>query len=349
MIGHFSEEALRRFSDLAAETQSTNFAEGEIYDFTRCVRPDGTAYGTSGKCRKGVEGAKEIVAKSPKIAKAPKETKKSVSEPKKKESLENLSGGKTVEEHEKAWSDMQKKMMSLHAAGKTAEGNALLPEVLKLRQIWQEAQSAKNEQPDWLKEPAKVSKEDEELQARFDKYNLRQKEAASKLSKDEKKALLDYTHEAKKGPRSYRSINRCLRQNECDGEKSRQVIAELDSAIKKLPNNTDGDTFYRVVRTDNPAGKELYKTLLKAKPGTKFTDPGFSSYSADKSVVDELVDSFRGGAENHIRFVTRSKKLTPINTFSGREYEQEALLPRGTTQTIVSVKKVGNQLLVEID
>jgi len=35
----------------------SDFFEGksEYYDFTRCVRPDGSAYGTAGKCRKGVE------------------------------------------------------------------------------------------------------------------------------------------------------------------------------------------------------------------------------------------------------------------------------------------------------
>ena len=29
----------------------------DFYDFTRCVRPDGSAYGTGGKCRKGNEEA----------------------------------------------------------------------------------------------------------------------------------------------------------------------------------------------------------------------------------------------------------------------------------------------------
>lgn len=32
---------------------------GQILDFTRCVRSNGTAYGTSGKCRKGVEQSKK--------------------------------------------------------------------------------------------------------------------------------------------------------------------------------------------------------------------------------------------------------------------------------------------------
>ena len=64
MNGHFSEEALRHFAELAAQTQAADFSEGGTYDFTRCVRPDGSAYGTGGKCRKGTEGAKEIEEKA---------------------------------------------------------------------------------------------------------------------------------------------------------------------------------------------------------------------------------------------------------------------------------------------
>lgn len=63
MKGSFSEEALRAYSELAAEKQGLDFAEGDSYDFTRCVRPDGSTYGTGGRCRKGTEtGAKESSA-----------------------------------------------------------------------------------------------------------------------------------------------------------------------------------------------------------------------------------------------------------------------------------------------
>jgi hypothetical protein len=63
MQGSFSEAALEQFAQLAAQTQPENFAEGDAYDFTRCVRANGSAYGTRGKCRKGTESAKELVAK----------------------------------------------------------------------------------------------------------------------------------------------------------------------------------------------------------------------------------------------------------------------------------------------
>jgi hypothetical protein len=54
-LGGFSREALEMFQ-LAASAQSYEFSEGDTYDFTRCVRPDGSAYGTGGKCRQGTEG-----------------------------------------------------------------------------------------------------------------------------------------------------------------------------------------------------------------------------------------------------------------------------------------------------
>jgi hypothetical protein len=60
---------------------SCNFSELglEPYDYTRCVREDGTAYGTSGKCRKGTKQAKEVATKKPKRAKATKTPRKTKS------------------------------------------------------------------------------------------------------------------------------------------------------------------------------------------------------------------------------------------------------------------------------
>jgi hypothetical protein len=59
MLGSFNEEALEKYAEKAAEKAGVSFSEGDLYDFTRCVRPDGSAYGTGGSCRKGTEGEKE--------------------------------------------------------------------------------------------------------------------------------------------------------------------------------------------------------------------------------------------------------------------------------------------------
>jgi len=52
MHGNFSPESIEAFTRLVGEE---NFSEG-LFDFTRCIRSDGSAYGTRGKCRKGTEG-----------------------------------------------------------------------------------------------------------------------------------------------------------------------------------------------------------------------------------------------------------------------------------------------------
>jgi hypothetical protein len=61
MYGNFSPEAIEAFTEIVGEE---NFSEG-LFDFTRCVRANGTAYGTKGKCKSGSEQAKEIQEKSP--------------------------------------------------------------------------------------------------------------------------------------------------------------------------------------------------------------------------------------------------------------------------------------------
>ena len=69
MKGSFSEDALEQFARLAAEKQGLDFSEGEVYDFARCVRPDGSFYGTGGTCRKGSDAGD-------KKPEAPKKTSK---------------------------------------------------------------------------------------------------------------------------------------------------------------------------------------------------------------------------------------------------------------------------------
>jgi len=59
ILGNFSDDAFEEYQRLISEEQEINFSEDNLYDFTRCVRPNGSAYGTGGKCRQGSESAKE--------------------------------------------------------------------------------------------------------------------------------------------------------------------------------------------------------------------------------------------------------------------------------------------------
>jgi hypothetical protein len=57
MTGSISDEALVAYTQIVSESLGVDFSEGDTYDFTRCVRSDGSAYGTRGKCKSGKESA----------------------------------------------------------------------------------------------------------------------------------------------------------------------------------------------------------------------------------------------------------------------------------------------------
>jgi hypothetical protein len=59
MQGSFSEQSLKQYEELIGERTSVDYSEldSDVYDYTRCVRADGTVYGSRGKCRKGRETA----------------------------------------------------------------------------------------------------------------------------------------------------------------------------------------------------------------------------------------------------------------------------------------------------
>ena len=58
MLGSFSESSLEEFSEMLRQSGNEDYSEFVAsYDFTRCVRPDGSAYGTGGQCKKGREGS----------------------------------------------------------------------------------------------------------------------------------------------------------------------------------------------------------------------------------------------------------------------------------------------------
>ncbi len=51
MTGSFSKEVLENFNAMCAA--GLDFAEGESYDFARCIKSDGEIYGTEGQCKAG--------------------------------------------------------------------------------------------------------------------------------------------------------------------------------------------------------------------------------------------------------------------------------------------------------
>lgn len=58
MKGYFDEKSLETYKVLVANKTGVDFSEGEVYDFTRCLKASGETYGTDGQCKKGVPTAK---------------------------------------------------------------------------------------------------------------------------------------------------------------------------------------------------------------------------------------------------------------------------------------------------
>jgi hypothetical protein len=50
-MGYFAEDVLQKFNAMCAE--GIDFGEGPVYDFARCVMPNGDIYGTKGQCKAG--------------------------------------------------------------------------------------------------------------------------------------------------------------------------------------------------------------------------------------------------------------------------------------------------------
>ena len=80
ILGGFSEEAFEQYQRLAAEKEGIDFAEGDVYDFTRCMRPNGTFYGTRGRCKSGSDAGSKVTAETQPKAAAAKKPRASAAE-----------------------------------------------------------------------------------------------------------------------------------------------------------------------------------------------------------------------------------------------------------------------------
>jgi hypothetical protein len=336
MIGNFSLDALSAFQNLVAE----GLSEEQIFDFTRCVRPDGTAYGTSGKCRKGTEEAKTVEAAKPKVAAAPKASKPA--KPSKTvKSVKPVKG-----DAKEIYAALMKKQQELVQKGDINGAMSLNEKLKAVAEKIKNSPETKAAEEKMKKEAAARTKEEKD----FSKAQAKREAAqmAADLTAKDKKVIADYTKETGgQSARSYDNMNGCLRNPPTcsDPKVSKTFVKEFDAALNKLPKNETGERFYRGIQVYPGQTEQLYKALENAKPGTKMKDPGYGSYSAERKQAEH----FTNRLGRNIIFVTRSKSITPINMFSEVKSENEAILPRGTEQTIRKVTKEGKTLIVELD
>jgi hypothetical protein len=328
-----------------------------LYDFSRCQRADGSYYGTAGQCRIGKEvGAKDISMlkaatragnKKAKLALDVVEGRKTKAQARRElKEMETVKPPTPAKDPKAEYASLMKRQQELVQKGDIAGAMKLND---KIKAAMKEASGS----PEQKAADANLKKSAEErslAQKNFEAAQARREagQTAANLSPKDKKAIEDYTKETQgQSARSYDNMNTCLRSpSTCpDPSVSKKFTKEFDAALGKLPKNENGDEFFRGVQVRPGQTEQLYKALQNAKPGTKMKDPGYGSFSAER----RQAEFFTARDASNIIFVTRSKSITPINMYSKIQGENEAILPRGTEQTIRKVTKEGKNLIVELD
>jgi hypothetical protein len=167
----------------------------------------------------------------------------------------------------------------------------------------------------------------------------------TKLTGEQSKAIRTYTSDKDiRGVNQYQNVNNCLRNpSACANKEEAEALRKgLDSALSALPKNTDNFEFTRVIPLSQGT-QQLYNFLKNATPGTTLKDPGYSSFTSDKTHAQGLA---RYGKT--IKMVTKSGQIVPVNQYSLVKDEMEGILPRGSSLKIVNVKEDANGLTVTL-
>ena len=112
-----------------------------------------------------------------------------------------------------------------------------------------------------------------------------------------------------------------------------EMLDHLDASIASQPGLAADTTVTRVVRFTD-AGQEAMDQFLSAlQPGAEFTDEGFVSTSAGSKLLDQALrsDGLDVGMEIKLPTGAQVLDINGTTTRTAFEYEEEFLLPRGTT------------------
>jgi hypothetical protein len=345
-------------------------AEG-LYDFVTCIRGDGSYYGNGGtKCVKGTPATKKdlaaekkkakagdpaaakkvkqmektgVAAPAPKVPKAPKGAAKSGGGGTSSSGKASTKAA-TDADRDKAMADVKAKKKAYFDAvkkGQTAKAAKLKTDLEKARAKVEALKTPeqKKKTADALAKSKEADKI-EKLAAKAANANKAKRPPKVEISADARKAINTYTKDTPGPPADFQKMNRAARSGKGDAE-TKANIAAFDKALNELPANTGGKSHFRGIAA-NPT---LAKQMANLKPGDSFTDKGFGSYSRDPGTAS----AFTRGSKNSVVIESRSKSLRGVEQFSKVKSEQEAVLPRGQSQTVREVRQEGNVTYVVVD
>ena len=349
-----------------------------LYDFVTCIRTDGSYYGNGGvKCNKGSPATKKdlaaekkkakagdpaaakkvkqmektgVAAPAPKAPKAPKGAAGPASTAKSGGGAATSGGAKasakapTDADRAKALADVLAKKKAYSDAvkkGQTAKAAKLKTDLEKAR-AKVEALKTPEQKKKAAEALAKSKEADkvEKLAAKAARANKAKKPPKVEISEDARKAINTYTKDTPGPPADFQKMNRAARSGKGDAA-TKANIASFDKALNELPANTAGKSHFRGIAA-NPT---LAKQMANLKPGDSFNDKGFGSYSRDPGTAS----AFTRGSKNSVVIESRSKSLRSVEQFSKIKSEQEAVLPRGQSQTVREVRQEGSVTYVVVD
>lgn len=314
----------------------------ETYDYVTCIRGDGSYYGNGGvKCHKGTPATKKDLAAEKKKAKAGDKAAAA-----KVKSMEKYGVAGSAPKAKSSPAQPAAKKESAAPKSKAEQVAAIKAKREEYMQAMREKNFKKADKLrrdlDKLRKDAQSPEQKEQEQRMKDmKKRAAKQPEKTEVSADAKKALLTYAREEPKPP-AYKSMNACGRGKKCTKIAQKDVDA-LDKALNEWPANTKGASHFRGF---NAKGDRLAQ-YANLKPGDKIQDGGFGSYSRNPQIASNF--SQGGGKGTRVIVESRSTALRGIERNARFKNEQEAILPRNTSQTVTEVRQVGDFLYVVVE
>ena len=252
--------------------QSLSQTEKLLYDFARCVRPDGTAYGTRGKCRKGTEQeapkpvAKEKPQKRVRIGKTVSSLPK--------EKLEELLKDPRLKPHqvEKVQALIDSKKSPKKSAAERMEAAASKLETKG------SAKAKKEEKP-------KLSKEEEKARAQY--FKLKEKaDALVKLDAEAKQqALKEVGGEFYIGSRAYKRYAELLK---AQGTSVSKVVEAKVKAKDAMTPSLKEEIAAKAIK-ENEA---KWKSMSREEKRAAFEKQLASFKNSEQSTINSMLKSW---------------------------------------------------------
>jgi hypothetical protein len=263
--------------------QSLDLTESLLFDFTRCVRPNGTAYGTRGKCRKGTEqeASKPVVDKKPQKRVRIGKTVSSLP----KEKLEELLKDPRLKPHQVA---KVQALIDSKGAPKKSAAERMRAAASKLEEKAAASRPPKKEKAK-EKEKPKLSKEEEKARAQY--FKLKEKaDALVELDSEAKQqALKEVGGEFYIGSKAYKRYAEILK---AQGITASRIVEEKVRAKAKAKDAMTPSLREEITAKAIKENEAKWKSMSRQEKRDALAKQIASFKNSDQSTVNSMLKSW---------------------------------------------------------